>query len=64
MEYKKLPVIFTDFVFMLSLVNVYCPIGFQVVLKENLVVTLFRDEVSSYQMICDKPFWLRLACIS
>lgn len=45
MEYKKLPVIFTDCLFMLSLINVYRPVGFQVVLKENLVVTLFRDEV-------------------
>lgn len=64
MENQKLPVIFTDCVFMLTLVNVYCPIGFQVVLKENLVVTLFRDEVSTYQMVCDKQFWLKLVCIS
>lgn len=42
----------------------YCPVAFQVVLKENLVVTLFRDEVSSYQMVNDKEFCIGICFAS
>nr|AAC61824.1 unknown protein [Arabidopsis thaliana] len=35
-----------------------------VVLKENLVVTLFRDEVSLYQMVCEKEFGIGISFAS
>jgi len=34
------------------------------VLKENLVVTLFRDEVSLYQMVCEKEFGIGISFAS